>query len=74
MVTVLNEKHSCSSHANIVQASMSRMNVLTKSKNVNTNLIAEKLQTKAYSLTEMIKKLADKHLVNYQKYKGVSLT
>ncbi|MBK5209506.1 MAG: hypothetical protein JJE44_08400 [Flavobacteriaceae bacterium] len=53
---------------------MSRMNVLTKSKNVNTNLIAEKLQTKASSLTDMIKKLADKHLVNYQKYKGVSLT
>jgi len=47
---------------------------LSNSKNVSTTLIAEKLQTKASSVTDMIKKLADKHLVNYEKYKGVSLT
>lgn len=41
---------------------------------INTNLIAESLSTKASSVTDMIKKLAVKELVNYQKYKGVSLT
>lgn len=41
---------------------------------INTNLIAEKLATKASSVTDMLKKLALKDLVNYQKYKGASLT
>jgi len=41
---------------------------------VSTNAIAEKIETKASSVTDMIKKLADKQLVNYKKYKGVSLT
>ena len=47
---------------------------LTKSKNVSTTLIAKKIHTKASSVTDMLKKLADKKLVNYEKYKGVSLT
>ncbi len=47
---------------------------LTKSKNVSTTLIANKIKTKASSVTDMLKKLADKKLVNYEKYKGVSLT
>lgn len=41
---------------------------------INTNLIAEKLETKASSVTDMLKKLAQKDLVDYQKYKGVSVT
>ena len=41
---------------------------------VSTNAIAKELKTKASSVTEMIKKLTDKKLVNYQKYKGVSLS
>ena len=41
---------------------------------VSTNAIAEVLQTKAASVTDMMKKLADKNLVNYAKYKGVALT
>lgn len=41
---------------------------------VNTNSIAEKLNTKASSVTDMIKKLSDKKLVNYEKYQGVGLT
>lgn len=41
---------------------------------VSTNSIAKELNTKASSVTEMIKKLTDKKLVNYQKYKGVSLS
>ncbi|TPD72049.1 metal-dependent transcriptional regulator [Flavobacterium microcysteis] len=41
---------------------------------VSTNAIAEKMETKASSVTDMLKKLADKGLVNYKKYQGVSLT
>lgn len=46
----------------------------TQNHQVNTNLIAEDLKTKASSVTEMIKKLSDKKLVDYQKYKGSRLT
>ena len=40
---------------------------------VNTNLLAEKIETKASSVTDMLKKLAKKELLIYQKYKGVKL-
>ncbi|TKC09034.1 metal-dependent transcriptional regulator [Pedobacter frigoris] len=42
--------------------------------NVQTNAIAERMQTKAASVTDMIKKLADKQLIDYKKYQGVKLT
>ena len=41
---------------------------------ISTNAIAEKMDTKASSVTDMLKKLAEKGLVNYIKYQGVSLT
>jgi DtxR family Mn-dependent transcriptional regulator len=41
---------------------------------VSTNAIAEMMDTKASSVTDMLKKLAEKDLVNYIKYQGVSLT
>lgn len=41
---------------------------------ISTNSIAEKMETKASSVTDMLKKLAEKNLVNYKKYQGVSLT
>ncbi len=41
---------------------------------VQTNAIAEGIQTKPASVTDMIKKLADKQMVNYTKYQGVTLT
>ncbi len=41
---------------------------------VSTNAIAEMMATKASSVTDMLKKLAEKDLVNYKKYQGVSLT
>lgn len=41
---------------------------------VSTNAIAEKMETKASSVTDMLKKLAEKNLIIYQKYQGVSLT
>ena len=43
-------------------------------KGVSTNLIAEKIQTKASSVTDMIKKLSEKQLVVYKKYQGVQLS
>lgn len=47
---------------------------VSSSKNVSTTLLSKKMKTKASSVTDMIKKLADKNLVDYEKYKGVSLT
>ncbi len=41
---------------------------------ISTNLIAQKTETKASSVTDMLKKLDAKKLVIYQKYQGVSLT
>lgn len=41
---------------------------------VNTNAVAGMLETKASSVTEMLKKLSEKNLVAYQKYQGVTLT
>ncbi len=41
---------------------------------VSTNSIAEAMETKASSATDMIKKLASKSLIDYKKYKGVKLT
>lgn len=41
---------------------------------VQTNAIAERIQTRAASVTDMIKKLSEKELINYVKYQGVTLT
>ncbi|MET6989715.1 metal-dependent transcriptional regulator [Sediminicola arcticus] len=41
---------------------------------VSTNAIAEVMETKPSSVTDMVKKLSEKELVNYKKYQGVSLT
>lgn len=41
---------------------------------VSTNAIAESLNTKAASVTDMIKKLSAKEVVSYQKYKGVQVS
>lgn len=40
----------------------------------STNSIAEGLDTKAATVTDMLKKLAAQKLINYQKYQGVTLT
>ncbi|MES2795013.1 MAG: metal-dependent transcriptional regulator [Bacteroidota bacterium] len=41
---------------------------------VSTNSLAEMAKTKAASVSDMLKKLSEKKLVNYQKYQGVTLT
>lgn len=41
---------------------------------VSTNQIAEMTNTKAASVTDMLKKLSEKVLINYIKYQGVTLT
>jgi DtxR family Mn-dependent transcriptional regulator len=38
--------------------------------NVSTNQIAAELATKASSVTDMLRKLADKLLINYTRYQG----
>tara|TARA_R110002049_G_scaffold309094_1_gene516822 strand:- start:14766 stop:15422 length:657 start_codon:yes stop_codon:yes gene_type:complete len=41
---------------------------------VSTNAIAKEMDTKASSVTDMVKKLSDKNYADYKKYQGVSLT
>ena len=43
-------------------------------KKISTNAIAEMVNTAPASVTDMLKKLGEKHLINYEKYQGVSLT
>lgn len=49
-------------------------NLSENNSEVSTNELAEATNTRAASVTDMIKKLAEKELVHYAKYKGVSLT
>lgn len=42
--------------------------------NVSTNALAAELHTKAASVTDMLKKLKTKKLLNYERYRGVRLT
>jgi DtxR family Mn-dependent transcriptional regulator len=46
----------------------------TKDENVTTNELAERLQAKPASITDMMKKLKTRRLVNYQPYQGFRLT
>lgn len=41
---------------------------------ISTNAIAERMSTRAASVTDMLKKLAEKKLIHYEKYHGVTLT
>lgn len=41
---------------------------------VSTNALAEQMDTKASSVSDMVKKLSEKKLVNYKKYQGVKLS
>ncbi len=41
---------------------------------ISTNAIAEQMETKPSSVTDMIQKLAEKKLLTYKRYKGVQLT
>jgi DtxR family Mn-dependent transcriptional regulator len=47
---------------------------LNANNGISTNAIAKQLETKASSVTDMIKKLSEKKVVVYKKYKGVNLT
>lgn len=47
---------------------------LTSSKGISSNAISAKMETKPSSVTDMVKKLAEKKLVDYVKYQGVFLT
>jgi DtxR family Mn-dependent transcriptional regulator len=41
---------------------------------VTTNALAERTRTKAASVSDMLRKLAEKELIHYKKYQGVRLT
>lgn len=46
----------------------------TEDGGISTNAIAQKIDTKASSVTDMIKKLKEKELITHQKYQGVFIT
>jgi DtxR family transcriptional regulator, Mn-dependent transcriptional regulator len=46
----------------------------TNGQEVNTNDLALHTNTKAASVTDMLKKLAEKELIHYKKYQGVTLS
>ncbi|MFC7356266.1 metal-dependent transcriptional regulator [Jejudonia soesokkakensis] len=46
----------------------------TQNKEVSTNAIAEVMETKPSSVTDMVQKLAEKKVLSYKKYKGTQLT
>jgi DtxR family Mn-dependent transcriptional regulator len=48
--------------------------LLLRTQSATTNDIALSMGTKAASVTDMLKKLAEKKLINYARYQGVSLT
>jgi DtxR family Mn-dependent transcriptional regulator len=48
--------------------------LLLNAENASTNQLAALLNTKASSVTDMLKKLAEKELINYTPYQGVTLT
>jgi DtxR family Mn-dependent transcriptional regulator len=48
--------------------------LLEHTEQATTNDIAAALSTRAASVTDMLKRLADKKLINYTRYQGVSLT
>ncbi len=41
---------------------------------VSTNAIADRMDTKPSSVTDMVQKLADKNVLSYEKYRGAQLT
>ncbi len=65
MLTTLTEENYLKSIYHISQTSKS---------GVSTNAIANKVDAKASSVTDMLKKLAEKNLITYIKYRGVNLT
>ena len=47
---------------------------LRENSRVNTNAIANEINTSAASVSDMLRKLQDKKLINYEKYRGVKLS
>lgn len=45
-----------------------------EAKAASTNAIASEMQTTAASVTDMLKRLSEKHLIAYEKYRGVELS
>ncbi|MDI1356494.1 MAG: metal-dependent transcriptional regulator [bacterium] len=50
------------------------INASNKGEGASTNELSEQLNNKAGSVTDMLKRLAEKKLIHYQKYKSVSLS
>lgn len=64
-MTSLTEENYLKAIYNLIQSSDNK---------ASTNEIAKKMQTKASSVTDMLKRLNEKKLVDYEKYKTVKIT
>ncbi|GAB4252614.1 MAG: metal-dependent transcriptional regulator [Vicingaceae bacterium] len=62
------------SEENYIKAIYKLNRITLKGNYVTTNDIAKELNTKASSVTDMLKKLHQKKIIDYIKYKGVQLT
>lgn len=51
-----------------------KLSLNNQSEVINTNAISNEMKTSASSVTDMLKRLSEKGLINYTKYKGVSLS
>ena len=71
---LLDARHTMNSHAeeNYLKAIFKISE--KEAKAASTNAIASEMQTTAASVTDMLKRLAEKNLIDYEKYRGVQLT
>lgn len=60
------------SEENYIKAIYHLENILNKP--VGTNDLANRMETKASSVTDMVRRLSEKSLIDYEKYKGCELT
>lgn len=51
-----------------------KLSALAGEGTISTNAISEEMNTKAASVTDMLKRLSEKDLIHYVRYKGVNLT
>ncbi len=65
--------HTSYTEENYIKA-IFKLQEITKTKAISTNDIAERLFTQPATVTDMMKRLAEKKIVTYKKYYGVYLT
>ncbi len=70
----MSQKKISSTEENYLKAVYSLSEKISENSYVSTNSIADEMQTKAASVTDMVKRLAEKTMLTYVPYKGVRLS